>query len=514
MKRFIPLFTLLALLFSASCSDDDQIPVKTPIGKQTDIYGVVTDTGGRRLPGVVVSDGFTCAATDENGVYQLSRNANAYHVFISVPETCEVPMSEGAPYFWQQLTEKERYDFTLRPLPGGAENDFRLFCIADPQCQTLTHIARFTSETVPDIAAQAAASEVPCYGITLGDIIWNSATKDVINLMPRMKIAMSQANTQMPVFQVMGNHDNAVISVKKADYTVEHDIAAQRFFEHKFGPVNYSFNRGSAHIVAMDDILFPNHDDYSTGFRDDQIEWLRQDLSFVPKEKMVILCVHIPLRNSGSAQNVQAALALLEGYAEVHVMSGHTHYAENNVYTDKSIYEHIHGAACGAWWYSTINTDGTPNGYAVYDISGAGIERWHYKATDITADYQIRLYRADEVFPGLYRFSYTASDQIVANIWNADAAWTIDVYENGAKTGSMLPFAAGTKRDAWASGYHCGVLGRSASSYDRTNNSHLYYYTLQNPQASVEVRATDPFGRIYTQSVFTTGAESDYPAIN
>lgn len=514
MKRFLFLLTLLVLLFPVGCSDDEgQIAVKTPIGEQTDIYGVVTDSNGQRLQGVVVSDGFTCAATDENGVYQLTRNANAYHVFLSIPEAFEVPMSEGAPCFWQQLSAQKRYDFTLRPLPGGPEQDFRLFCIADPQCQTLTHIARFTAETVPDIAAQAAASELPCYGITLGDIIWNSATKDVVNLMPRMKIALSQANTNLPVFQVMGNHDNAMIAVKKADYTVEHDIEAQRFFEHKFGPVNYSFNRGSAHIVAMDDIIFPNHDDYSTGFRDDQVEWLRQDLSFVPKDKMVILCVHIPLRNSASAKNVQAVLGLLDGYAQVHVMSGHTHYAENNIYADKPVYEHIHGAACGAWWYSTVNTDGTPNGYAIYDITGAGIERWHYKSTDLAEDYQIRLYRADEVFPGPYRFSYTASDQIVANIWNADADWTIEVLENGQRTGTMQPFATSTRRDAWASGYHCGVLGRG-TNYDRTNNSHLYYYTLADPGASVEVRATDPFGRTYTQSVFTTAAEADYPAIN
>ena len=46
---------------------------------------------------------------------------------------------------------------------------------------------------------------------------------------------------------------------------------------------------------------------------------------------MVILCTHMPLRD-GTAQNVQAVLDLLEGYAEVHVMTGHTHYAENLIY--------------------------------------------------------------------------------------------------------------------------------------------------------------------------------------
>lgn len=505
----------VSLVAFTGCSDDEnEAPVKTPIGEATDIYGVVTDSNGKLLQGVVVSDGYTCAATDENGVYQLTRNTNAYHVFLSLPEVYEVPFKDNGPCFWQQLSgNKERYDFTLRPLAGGAESEFRLFCIADPQCQTTTHISRFTNETVPDIAAQAAASDVPCYAITLGDIIFNNATTDVINLMPRMKLAMSPEKIGMPVFQVMGNHDNAVISVKKEDYTVEHDIAAQRFFEYKFGPVNYSFNRGNAHIVGMDNVIFPNHNDVSCGFRDDQVEWLRQDLSHVSKDKLVILCVHIPLRNSATAQNVQAVLSLLKGFAEVHVMSGHTHYAENGVYSDH--YEHVHGAVCGAWWWSAINTDGTPNGYSYYDIAGAAIDNWKYKGTGLDENYQIRLYRADEVFAGDYKFYYTAPDQIVANIWNADTTyWKIEVFENGTKTGEMQPFEASPKRDAWSSGFHCGVLGHAPENYDRTNNSHLFFYTLQNAQAEVEVRATDKFGTVYTQSTFTTAEAADYPAID
>jgi len=77
----------------------------------------------------------------------------------------------------------------------------------------------------------------------------------------------------------------------------------------------------------------------------------------------------------------------------------------------------------------------------------------------------------------------------------------------------MQPYEnSATKRDAWASGYHCGVQGRSTDTYDRTNTNHLYYYTLQSSAASVEVRATDRFGKTYTQSTFTTGLPKDFPA--
>lgn len=248
---------------------------------------MVTDNQGNRLQGIVVSDGYTCTATDENGVYQLTAGEFSYHVYLSIPAAYEVPVSEGLPCFWQKLTEgRKRYDFTLTPLAGGAENEFNLFCVADPQCQNTTNIARFNNETVPDIAAQVAASALPSYGITLGDIGWNTENTDYTNdVFPLMKKAMQMDKVGLPLFQVMGNHDNKVIAVSKDNYTVAHDIAAQRNFEYIFGPVNYSFDRGNVHIVAMDNIIFPSHKDYSLGFRDDQVEWLRQDLSYVSKDK-------------------------------------------------------------------------------------------------------------------------------------------------------------------------------------------------------------------------------------
>ena len=33
------------------------------------------------------------------------------------------------------------------------------------------------------------------------------------------------------------------------------------------------------------------------------------------------------------------------------------------------------------------------------------------------------------------------------------------------------------------------------------------------PKAAVEIRATDCFGKVYTQNVFTTAAETDYPMV-
>src|SRR5690606_41959424 len=58
------------------------------------LYGLIVDEKEQPLKGVVVSDGFTAAKTDENGVYQLVRNKKAKFVFYSTPSRSEEHTSE------------------------------------------------------------------------------------------------------------------------------------------------------------------------------------------------------------------------------------------------------------------------------------------------------------------------------------------------------------------------------------------------------------------------------------
>lgn len=277
MKRYIFIIAALTALIFSGCSNDDDRPVKTPIDPLTDIYGVVTDNQGNRLQGIVVSDGYTCTATDENGVYQLTAGEFSYHVYLSIPAAYEVPVSEGLPCFWQKLTEgRKRYDFTLTRCRRCRKRVQPLLRGRPPVPEHDQH-RTFQQRNGARHRRTGRASALPSYGITLGDIGWNTENTDYTNdVFPLMKKAMQMDKVGLPLFQVMGNHDNKVIAVSKNDYTVAHDIAAQRNFEYIFGPVNYSFDRGNVHIVAMDNIIFPSHKDYSLGFRDDQVEWLRQ----------------------------------------------------------------------------------------------------------------------------------------------------------------------------------------------------------------------------------------------
>ncbi len=225
------------------------------------------------------------------------------------------------------------------------------------------------------------------------------------------------------------------------------------------------------------------------------------------KDKMVILCCHVPFR-SGSAYNHsderyrQEVLELLAGYAEAHLMIGHTHYNENYIHTvnGKKVYEHIQGAACGAFWHASFNGDGTPNGYAIYDIEGASVKDWRFKATGRDADFQMRVYKGNQTYSydkqnvkgvnskfAPYTFGLNAED-IVVNIWNIehDDSWTVTLYQRGEKVADLVGYFTSGLRDKWAAYWIYQVYG---AEFDITSCRHLYKGTLQYPDEAFEIRA-------------------------
>ncbi len=98
MKRIIYSLLFAAGALFAGCSDDDtQAPLNTPIQEGNNLYGVVTDPNGAPVGGIVVSDGFSCVATDANGVYQMPRHADAFHVFYRIPPTVKSRCRRAVP---------------------------------------------------------------------------------------------------------------------------------------------------------------------------------------------------------------------------------------------------------------------------------------------------------------------------------------------------------------------------------------------------------------------------------
>lgn len=510
---------ILVLLLAAGCGGDGtDTPPPTPgpgpgveiePGEGITLYGLISGPDDKPIPGVVVSDGYSVVQTDDDGVYRIVRDAKAMYVFVSVPSGYEIPVngytygSYNASYRTANKTnalnsELYRQDFKLKKM-DGSDDEFVIFAIGDPQPDNLDGVNFFRNETIEDIRSEVARIDKPMVALCLGDILGSNPTGDMYH---RMKAAMGAAG--IPVFSVIGNHDKT-----NGGKNPNGGNDGGLNYRQEMGPSWYSFNRGKTHFVVMDNIVLTS-DGYEKGITQEQVDWLRKDLSFVPKDRMLVLSYHIPIRNSAEA-GIVSVLNLVKDYANVLLLCGHTHYYQPAVNNRTGLAEHILGAACGNWWRSKVGGDGVPNGYVIYEVKGAELANSRFKATKRDAGHQLRLYRGDTDFGFGMKYSYGA-DYVVANVFLAgmgNKAWKLEVYEDGTYSGVMSRIEDSSspkgQADQWIRSYHLGVLGTGEGGYDTCH--HLFGYKLKNAGAKVVVKATDGFGNVYEQSEFTLAGD-------
>lgn len=518
MKTFRILTTCaLAALLAVGCGvkedqggkgggeiDYSQIEVKPAVGK--DLYGQITDTNGKPVRGVVVSDGTTSVATNAYGIYQIKRSPNARFVYYSTPWDYEIEVAEdcSAAKFYAEIPENagtHRQDFTLRKRTAGA-SEFTVIGVGDPQVKVPVDNERFTSETTPALKDAVARQTKPCIILSMGDQV-----EDNLDYMAATRLNLG--STGAPAFSVVGNHD-------KMRYASD-PMLPRNADDHcaLWGPTDYSFNMGNYLFIAMDNVIYEDGWEYYGGFTGEQVAWLEQHVAPVSSDRSVILFCHIPVHSS---KNTSRILDILKRFKSLDIFSGHTH-DHRNIEND-AYYEHVHSAACGAWWWSNLNSDATPHGFTVYEMSGNSIKNAYFQPTKHDRSFQFRLYRGDYAYKGwgnpddlygvgnadvLYDYSFGLGDDvIVANVWNADSKWDIAVYENGTYTGSMSRISM---KDMWGMAVHEGNTYETRINRwlgVTTTSSHLYSYKLKDKTAEVKVVVTDRYNNKYESSEFAT----------
>ena len=514
--------------------------------------GLVSDAStGKGIPGVPVTDGYTYTLTDENGVYQMEASRYCRNIYYSLPAEYNVALDEeyGQPAFYSTATfnykQFNRNDFTLVPRTENTD-EFTLVAIADPQCRNASEADRFITETLADISGCLSSGEhKEVYAITLGDIVHD--TPEMWGTMKKSMAGVTVNGKPLPIWQTIGNHDHSAL--ENSQYN------AVRNFVTWFGPTDYSFNIGKVHIVSMDNMICKSTSgktwSYDAGFSSSQMKWLEQDLEAVSdkEDKMVILCVHIPFRNGqasgGGSVNTDKhhddVLELLSRFKEAHILAGHRHFSQNWVHKDRickgglPVYEHIHAAACGAFWSCDSNLDGSPNGYSIYEISGAGMKNWKAKATGREEDFQMRVYDGNQVYTGDNGYTYTwygggtgGSSKIsakgypslegcfVAHIWNADDTyWTVELYRDGAKVGDMQKVPDGSCSNACSTSFFFNQLDKNGTDYRIFESCPYWYFRPASGTPLIEqgweVRATQTIPGSGTRNIYSaTVLQKDY----
>ena len=509
---------------------------KKPVAKPDfRISGTLKDTEGRGVAGVIVSDGFNCVKTDSHGRYKMKRDSLARFIYYSVPADCEVPThsaTDRTAYFYQTVSKKKIYNFTLRRLPGGKETHYKMIVIGDPQVTNAyspyytspndnpikkSDVERFTTQTMADIkqTIQSLPAGTPIYGLSMGDDVQSYGG---YNAKLERQLRQALGSSEMRLFSVIGNHDQD----GKALY--------RRKWEENFGPTDFSFNRGDVHYVCINNCFFHRGMAYySPGeLRERQVKWLKQDLALTPKDMKVVLCYHIPftfgnapfskakpLTNANeqghySSSRLSLLLSLLKPFkGGYELFCGHTHFACNHEinYQGEDVMEHCHAAACGNIWQSNINICGTPNGYYVYSFVGTSISNCYYKGTFWDKSKQMTLFRAQTDFNGeKYAKDWQLANNrniLVANVFNATSHWRVVAVEDGKEY--LMRRISSKGQDAFAAGYHHKYSESVSYRFVSKGNgylimNHLYYYTPRNPNAKIIIKASDPYGNTYTAS--------------
>lgn len=434
------------------------------------ITGIVSD-GKRGIANVVISDGYSVVVTDAKGNYTITTNDKATNIFMSTPAGYEFKTDYNVTRLYETLGSRNQYDFKLKALKKN-DNKHNFIIWADPQVKTKKDVKEMMETSVPDVQqlVKSMGRDALIHGICVGDIVWDNHA-----LFPDYNNAVAQMG--IPFFQALGNHD--------MDYRMGGDETSDKTFKEVYGPTYYSFNRGKAHYVVMDDVRYlGNEREYDGYITENQLAWLAKDLHYVAKDQLLVINLHIPVHNS--VKNNADLYAILEGYTNVHIMSGHTHYNLNKI--TNGIYEHNHGTVCGAWWTGPICEDGTPRGYGVYEVNGTEL-KWYYKSTGFEKSKQVSIYVE----------TLTNQKRLIANVWNWDPEWKVEYFLDNKAMG-ILEQQKGFDPLA-VQLYKGDKMPVTRSFAEPKKMDHLFMAHFNPEVKNVKVVATDRFGEKYTLTV-------------
>lgn len=447
------------------------------------VSGRVLDADGRGVPGVVVNNGERFVLTGADGRWSLMTDTlTCKYVSISTPADYRLPSADGiAAGFYVPVGEAIAaggHDFRLEKRKERVDS-FYYVAISDPQVAGRSDMGRWLGETMKDVrrTADSLGRLREVVGVALGDLVFD-------NMPLYGDYARSISNTGMTMFQCIGNHDFDARWQDLHNMRLGTPVYGEMTYGRWFGPTDYSFNIGKAHVVTMKNINYVGGGRYVESMTDAQIAWLEKDLSYVPKGSLVILNMHAPGWNEvGTVDNMKNADRLaetLKGY-RTHVFCGHTHFFQN-VEVSPELYQHNIGAACGAWWSGYANRCGAPNGYMIASVEGDSLT-WRYKPTGQPADVQMRVYA-----PGEFA---TQRGYVVANVWDYDSRWKVEWYQDGRPMGAMEQFADVDQSYA----------RRAAEEGDMCATPHLFRCRPGEGCGEVRVVASDRFGRVHSASV-------------
>lgn len=442
-------FLQLALAGGASLAWAPRLWSREPTGVARGVVFHDRDGNGRRGPhdrglgGVAVSNGREVTLTDDHGRWELPLDGEATTFFVIKPRGWRPRLSAhhlSLGYYHHQPagSPRQQYagiaptgplpesiDFALTPQEEG--DKFSALICGDPQPRNLREVGYLARTVVPELIGTEAA-----FGVSLGDIAFDDLTT-------HEPLVEAFGLIGVPWFNVLGNHD--------LNYDARDNRFAYESFRRVFGPTWFSFDHGPVHFIVLNNIAWTGADpnvpaskgSYEGRLGDRQLEFVAQDLQHVPKSRLVVLLMHIPLhrgfdpRPSGSTTDRQALYRLIEDRPHTVSFSAHTHFL-GHVFLDeqdgwRGAWPHHHiiaGALCGSWFRGApdaqgvphgLMADGTPRGFFEVQFKGHQFSMDGYRSLGQPRDYQMQI-----ELPGEIAAPQIGAAEVFANVFNGTDA--------------------------------------------------------------------------------------------
>lgn len=317
----------------------------------------VQDKGEKGLKNIPVSNGDTIVVTDKRGYYELPL-VEGSSVFPILPAAYTLVGSRvvnaGFHYVGEagngmSEAEGERCDFALQK--KSVNRRFRLNALGDVQVSNYQELDYATRTLWPELQSPSTHHSSPTthhpspftLNLFLGDLVNNN-----LSLYKDLRVLMEQLPQQS--WTVLGNHDRDVDTVSWRQ---------TRSFNEVFGADMYAFNEGRVHFIVLNNVYPEGARGYKGRFSERQLSFVRQDLQYVPADRLVVLCMHVPLAHS---RNADELISLVEGRGDVLVLSGHMHQVGRFFHEGRGVrlHELSAGATCGFWWVGEKDSDGVP----------------------------------------------------------------------------------------------------------------------------------------------------------
>lgn len=452
--------------------------------------------GDKPLPDVAVSDGRQVTLTDENGRYYIASDKESGFVFISVPGNYEVDIkANNRPQFFYRLKSDDSVE----------QHDFKLTAT-----DNTNHVL-----------------------LALGDMTWDLYWYD--NHYDLSNYLSTIQSVDIPLFHSTGNHDN--------DPYCADDWLAEQAFKDIIGPTYYSFNLGNVHYIVLDNIQYINTGasegtvgkrNYNKKLTENQLIWLKNDLATITdKSRPVFVAMHaqlyanptsLPQVSSISMSGGTTLVNYLKEFTNAHVITGHTHINYTITPSDRLI-EHNIAAICATWWWTGKNgyagnhicKDGSPGGYKIFTVDG-NLVKWRYKGIGEEESKQFRSYDLNQCHITAAKFAPNSTEakmenysdvyaqsnsnnEILVNVWDYDPQWSVEMYEDGKP---LEVTRVVTKDPLHIISYEAkrlNVGSTPTADFVTCTTAHMFKATASSATSTVEIRVTDRFGNVYTESM-------------